>query len=37
MPYAERLTHVVTLAVLAAFLVVLMSERTEAAIAWWLD
>jgi len=34
---AERRLLLVTLGVLVAFLFVLTSERTETAIAWWLD
>ena len=37
MPYTERRVHLVTIGVLVAFLAVLMSDRSEAAISWWLD
>ena len=37
MTIAERRLLLVTLGVLIAFLFVLTSERSEAAIAWWLD
>ena len=36
MPYAERRLLLVTLGALLAFLFVLTSERSEAAIEWWL-
>ena len=37
MTVAERRLLLVTLGALIAFLFVLTSERSEAAIAWWLD
>ena len=37
MPYAERRLHLVTVAALLGFLVLLTSETSESAIAWWLD
>jgi len=37
LPSAERRMLLVTVALLLGFLAVLMSERSEDAISWWLD
>ncbi len=37
MPYTERRLYLVTIAALLGFLVVLTSDASESAIAWWLD